>query len=130
MFASFSRTATWKDLHGTALARTTVQICRHHPARSGRWAAARTSRENTKFYVDTDEANISRAEVFRLGKRGIFGQKRVMEGRVRLLEILREGCRCCRTVRLSYSNSILSKFALDSIEFCIHKILHSFSQPV
>ena len=40
-----------------------------------------------KFYVDTDEANISRAEVFRLGKRGIFGQKRVMEGRVRLLEI-------------------------------------------
>jgi len=33
-------------------------------------------KENTKFYVDTDEANISRAEVFRLGKeRDIWTKK-------------------------------------------------------
>lgn len=40
-----------------------------------------------KFYVDTDEANISRAEVFRVGKGGIFEQKVMVASRVRPLAV-------------------------------------------
>ena len=84
-----------------------------------------------KFYVATDEANISRAEVFRKREKEGYLDKRWREGgAVQSETTSRDLCRCCRTVRLSYWNSIEPKFCARFNWICIHQILHSFSQPV
>ena len=118
---SSCRTATWRDLHATAWDRTTVPICRHLPARSVRWAAVPMSRELwEKYKVLCVEALLKptyrEQKSSDTWKSGIFGQEEWDYARFVP----------CRTLRLSYSNSIPSKFPvrfnwiLYSTKFCTH----------
>ena len=118
---SSCRTATWRDLHATVWDRTTVPICRHLPARSVRWAAVPMSRELwEKYKVLCVEALLKptyrEQKSSDTWKSGIFGQEEWDYARFVP----------CRTLRLSYSNSIPSKFPvrfnwiLYSTKFCTH----------
>ena len=118
---SSCRTATWRDLHATVWARTTVPICRLLPARSVRWAAVPMSRELwEKYKVLYVEALVKptyrEQKSSDTWKSGIFGQEEWDYARFAP----------CRTLRLSYSNSIPYKFPvrfnwiLYSTKFCTH----------